>query len=243
MGPREAAHGYEMDLDLARASERFSYFTGRFYELGMQLLLIDLVAPATGSSTSARTSERSRCSARVWWALWASSMPSSRTRGVPTDSPPRSPGITSAISDCTGRTRCGRRAWSSSGFRGRRWPRRSRGCRRFPGRDHGPARTDVGDGGDRQWVRIRPVSPTSAAAAQSQDSPTGPARSERKPTGGGSEESRAHGGRPACGVGRSARQRGRGRETRPTGSFANDGEHRWIRHDPASPRPGVRPAG
>jgi FkbM family methyltransferase len=40
---RGKLHGYDMDLDLARASERFSYFTGRFYELGMQLLLMDLV--------------------------------------------------------------------------------------------------------------------------------------------------------------------------------------------------------
>jgi FkbM family methyltransferase len=34
-----------MDLDLGRSSERFSYFVGRFYEHGMQLLLLALVRP------------------------------------------------------------------------------------------------------------------------------------------------------------------------------------------------------
>jgi FkbM family methyltransferase len=34
-----------MDLDLTRASERFTYFVGRFYELDLQLLLIELIRP------------------------------------------------------------------------------------------------------------------------------------------------------------------------------------------------------
>jgi FkbM family methyltransferase len=42
---RGKLHGYEMDLDLGRSSERFSYFVGRFYEHATQLLLMALLRP------------------------------------------------------------------------------------------------------------------------------------------------------------------------------------------------------
>jgi FkbM family methyltransferase len=40
---RGKLHKYEMELNLTRASERFTYFIGRFYEAAMQLLLIELI--------------------------------------------------------------------------------------------------------------------------------------------------------------------------------------------------------
>jgi len=42
---RGKMHGYLMDLDLTRWSDRCAFFLGRWYSLDIQLLLADLVAP------------------------------------------------------------------------------------------------------------------------------------------------------------------------------------------------------
>lgn len=42
---RGKLHGYEMDLDLSRWSERATYFLGRFYDLETQLLVLGLLRP------------------------------------------------------------------------------------------------------------------------------------------------------------------------------------------------------
>ncbi len=88
-----------MDLDLARASERFSYFTGRFYELGMQLLLMDLVrAGDRVVDIGANVGEISLLCSRLVGPTGVVDAFEPNLGGVPTDSPPRSPGIASAIS-------------------------------------------------------------------------------------------------------------------------------------------------
>ncbi len=42
---RGRLHGYEMELDLSRWSERLTYFLGRFYDLPTQLAMIEILRP------------------------------------------------------------------------------------------------------------------------------------------------------------------------------------------------------
>ena len=83
---RGKLHKYEMELDLTRASERFTYFSGRFYELGMQLLLMELIRTGDRVVDIGAMWGRSRYSARAVAVPKASSTPSSRIRGAQPDS-------------------------------------------------------------------------------------------------------------------------------------------------------------
>ncbi|MDR3621892.1 MAG: FkbM family methyltransferase [Paludisphaera borealis] len=42
---RGKLHGYQLDLDLSRWSERMTYYLGRFYDLELQLLVLGLLRP------------------------------------------------------------------------------------------------------------------------------------------------------------------------------------------------------
>lgn len=42
---RGKLHGYELDLDLSRWSERATYYLGRFYDLELQILILGLLRP------------------------------------------------------------------------------------------------------------------------------------------------------------------------------------------------------
>jgi hypothetical protein len=52
---RGKLHGYEIDLDLSRWSERATYFLGRFYDLENQLLPTRILRPGDRCFTSSRT--------------------------------------------------------------------------------------------------------------------------------------------------------------------------------------------